>query len=506
MWQEGPPPQPRASRKLEPNAWLEELADNFIQSFVVTPLQLAGKGAIHVASQPLLLGGLTGTGGVVLGLGEEGTRYALGALTASPVLWSVLHWPSFRRLAIPAVRDYYRRQTIYRHDWHKRMVACGVAKREGTEMKVPKIQNVSCSEYFDHVRVKLLPGQSRAMVQKMTGELAPTFNSEVCRVRKVHGKPRMVRLDFQRKDALADVIPPFPIPIDEPVDLEAVPMGRTEYGDTWLLNLVGTHIVIGGATGSGKASVLWSMLRGIAPAIRDGLVEVWAFDPKGGMELGHGKPMFTRYWGENADIPDMAEGLHELTEVVKARSVKHAEDMSRKHHPTVDDPLILCVIDELADLTQYPDKKVRDAMIGDVEFGLRRARSVGVSYVMALQKVAKQGSIPFRDLIPDGIALRLDESWMVDAILGPGAYGRGADCPEIPGKPGPGQSIDGRGVAYITQMGDPEPLRVRASYPTDADLAEMVQHYPAFDREAYKADRLALDEEFEVNDEQEVQQ
>jgi DNA segregation ATPase FtsK/SpoIIIE, S-DNA-T family len=503
MWQQqGQQPAPKARGKIEPNETLESYADALIQSFIVTPLTLAGRGVAKVAQNPVLGGGIAAVGGITLGLGETGTRYALGALTASPVLWSVLHWRSFRRLALPAIRDYYRRMTIYHHDWHKRMVACGVAKREGTEMKVPKIVNVSCSEYFDHVRVKLLPGQSRALVQKMAGELAPTFNSEVCRVRKVHGKPRMVRLDFQRKDALAEVIPPFPIPIDEPVDLEAVPMGRTEYGDTWLLNLVGTHIVIGGATGSGKASVLWSMLRGIAPAIRDGLVEVWAFDPKGGMELGHGRPMFTRYWGENADIPDMADGLHELTEVVKARSVAHATVKSRKHEPTIDDPLILCVIDELADLTQYPGREVQKQLVGNIEFGLRRARSVGVTYVMALQKVAKQGSIPFRDLIPDGIALRLDESWMVDSILGPGAYGRGADCPEIPGKPGPGQSIDGRGVAYITQMGDPEPLRVRASYPTDADLAEMVEHYPAFDRSAY---RRAVDEEFDVsNDEQEV--
>ena len=100
---------------------------------------------------------------------------------------------------------------------------------------------------------------------------------------------------------------------------------------------------------------------------------------------------------------------------------------------------------------------------------------------MILQDPRKE-AIPFRSLIPHGIGLRLKDLYEVDAILGPGAYQAGADCPGIPGKPEYGQSVDGRGVAYVTQLGETTPLRVRASFVEDQDIAEMAAAYPAFKR------------------------
>src|SRR5699024_928313 len=76
------------------------------------------------------------------------------------------------------------------------------------------------------------------------------------------------------------------------VDLSAVRIGRRDDGRDWLVSLLGTHILLAGATGAGKGSVLWSLLGSIGPAIRDGLVQVVGIDPKGGMELGFGRPLF----------------------------------------------------------------------------------------------------------------------------------------------------------------------------------------------------------------------
>ena len=72
-------------------------------------------------------------------------------------------------------------------------------------------------------------------------------------------------------------------------------VGITERGDPWRLRLLGSHLLVAGATGAGKGSVLWSLLRGLGAAIRDGSVQVWAVDPKGGMELTPGSGMFTRF-------------------------------------------------------------------------------------------------------------------------------------------------------------------------------------------------------------------
>ncbi|WP_212804665.1 hypothetical protein [Actinocatenispora sera] len=43
------------------------------------------------------------------------------------------------------------------------------------------------------------------------------------------------------------------------------------------------------------------MLRYLAPAIRAGLVKVTGIDPKGGMELSIGRPLFTRYEADRAE-------------------------------------------------------------------------------------------------------------------------------------------------------------------------------------------------------------
>ena len=47
-------------------------------------------------------------------------------------------------------------------------------------------------------------------------------------------------------------------------------------------------LLVAGATGAGKAAVLWSLIAGIAPAVRTGQVRLCVIDPKGGMELGRG--------------------------------------------------------------------------------------------------------------------------------------------------------------------------------------------------------------------------
>ena len=62
----------------------------------------------------------------------------------------------------------------------------------------------------------------------------------------------MVVLELVRSDALATVIPALPIPAV--CDLRALPVGRREDGRTLAVRLHGTHLLIAGATGSGKGS------------------------------------------------------------------------------------------------------------------------------------------------------------------------------------------------------------------------------------------------------------
>ena len=62
----------------------------------------------------------------------------------------------------------------------------------------------------------------------------------------------------------------------------------------WLVRLHGTHVVLAGATGAGKASLLWGLVRAMLPLMRAGLVRVLAADPKL-MELAYGRVIFDIY-------------------------------------------------------------------------------------------------------------------------------------------------------------------------------------------------------------------
>jgi DNA segregation ATPase FtsK/SpoIIIE, S-DNA-T family len=122
---------------------------------------------------------------------------------------------------------------------------------------LPVLVKVTSTRYVDRVAVRLVSGQSPADVAKQADNLAHGFGAMLCRVRTA--RSGAVVLEFVRRDALAAIIPAQPIP-DRP-DLKALPVGRREDGLPWLVRLQGTHILLAGATGAGKASLLWGLVR-----------------------------------------------------------------------------------------------------------------------------------------------------------------------------------------------------------------------------------------------------
>jgi len=71
--------------------------------------------------------------------------------------------------------------------------------------------------------------------------------------------------------------------------------------------------------------------------------------------------------------------------------------------------------------------------------------------------------------------MRLDEPEQVDMVLGDGARDRGALADLIPTT-----ATTGAGIAYVRLETDPDPVRVRAAWVTDTDIAAMAaEHAPA---------------------------
>jgi S-DNA-T family DNA segregation ATPase FtsK/SpoIIIE len=378
-------------------------------------------------------------------------------------IWRVAHKQSFQRLVGGRLRCWWRRLWVYERRWRSTLVLCGLGKRYRLRESVPRIWRVESSVWRDRVQVRLVAGQCTEDVERVAPELAHSFGAEVCRVRE--HRPGRLWLEFRTADPLTEVIPALPVP--ETVDLMGVQVGVQEDGAPWRLRVLGTHLLLAGVTESGKSSVLWSLLRGLAPAIYEGTVVVWALDPKGGMELGPGEALFARFCAE--DFEAMADILDEAVAVTQQRTRRCRQAGVRLHTPTRAEPLILVVIDEVATLTAYqPDRKLRARIDRSVGLLLSQGRGPGVSVLAALQDPRTE-VMGFRNLFPTRVALQLDEAGHVDMVLGPGARDQGALCDKIPDTT--------RGVAYVRVNGVREPTRVRAAYVTDDDIRTMAALY-----------------------------
>ena len=350
----------------------------------------------------------------------------------------------------------------YRRRWAGVMAIAGVAPWYRGQVILPVPGKVTATRYVDRVPVRLVSGQSAADFAKCADNLAQGFGAMLCRIRSA--RSGRVVLEFVRRDALAAVIPALLIPGNP--DLKALPVGRREDGLPWLVRLHGTHVLIAGATGAGKASLLWGLVRAMFPVMQQGLVRVLAADPKL-MELAYGRVIFESYGAYAADPAAIAVMLDAAVAGMQDRARRFAGHR-RTHQPTVADPFTVVLVDEVAFLTAYqPDRNLKARIMSALATLTTQGRALGYSVVAALQDPRKD-VLTIRNLFPDRIAMRLDEPEQVDMVLGDGARDRGAACELIPADP-----AIGAGVAFVRLESDPDPVRVRAGWVTDADIRDL---------------------------------
>ena len=423
-----------------------------------------------VVKRPILGLPVAAFTGLVLLVGMHDAQ-ALGIyLLAGLLVWRWKHRASFDRVLGRRVRSAWVRWWVYERRWRNTMLLSGLGKRTRVREGVPRIAAVKSTPWADRVLVRLLLGQCTEDFERAAPELAHSFGASSCRVRE--DRPGRVWLEFMTNDPLRETVPA--LPVSENVDLEAVPIGLQENGEPWTVQVLGTHMLVAGATGAGKGSVLQSLLRGLGPEIRDGRVAVWAIDPKGGMELGPGRALYTRFAIPTLDehpYEAIAVQLEDVVKVMQRRSQGLADGLIRKHVPTTAEPLILVVIDEIANLTAYlTDRKVKERINQALGLLLTQGRANAVCVVGALQDPRRE-VMTLRSLFPTKVALRLDSPTEVDMVLGDGARDQGAYCDRIPA------SLPG--VGYVRVDGVREPRRVRAGYVSDEDIAAMVVDYAA---------------------------
>jgi S-DNA-T family DNA segregation ATPase FtsK/SpoIIIE len=378
--------------------------------------------------------------------------------------WRLRHPASFHRLVSGRIWKRWRRWSTYRRPWRHLCAMHGLTVVLNDHVAVPKLHRVKVGYASDAVTVRMLYGQSVEDWQRASDALSHAFGAMSVRVRQL--KPGWAVIEVHHGDALASVVGLPNIPCCEGIGVEGLTAGVTERGDRWQVRIGGRHILVAGATGAGKGSVVWSVLAGLGPAVRAGIVHLWVVDPKGGMEFGPGQALYQRF------EHDPGEGTVRLLRDAAAILTSRADRLrgvARSHTPTVEEPLVLLVIDEIATLTAYStDRKVRAEIEQLLGLILSQGRAVGVNVLAAVQDPAKD-VLPFRQLFPTRIALRLTEPSQVAMVLGDSARDRGALCDRIP------DALPG--VGYVAEEGSSELVRVRAFHVSDDDIARLCRDF-----------------------------
>jgi S-DNA-T family DNA segregation ATPase FtsK/SpoIIIE len=378
--------------------------------------------------------------------------------------WASLDPPSFESWIAGPMRQRFQTWWRYTRTWESVCALNGLTARHQDRTLTPLLRSVWIGTHTDVIDLRVVTGQSVNDWQKRTRELAAAWRADRLTIRAA--APGEVRITITRFDFLAR-----PVPLPRPsasaaVDLSAVPVGITDAHQWWRVPVLGHHLLVAGATGAGKGSVLWSVIAGLAPAVKTGHVRLCVIDPKGGMELGAGATLFSTFSHDATDTT--LQVLRALVSVMRARA-NRLRGHTRLHTPTPSEPLFVVIIDEIAALTAYvADRKIRAEIEQLLGLLLSQGRAVGISVVAAIQDPSKD-TLPVRQLFTVRIGLRLSEATQTAMVLGQGARDAGAECDLI--------ADATPGVGYVLIDGTAQPQRVRAFHVTDPDITDLTTRF-----------------------------
>ncbi|PRY62560.1 FtsK/SpoIIIE domain-containing protein [Glycomyces artemisiae] len=447
------------------------------------------KAAAWALHHPILTTAATGLG-IAAATAPEMTGAALVAGVAGTVTWARVHPESYDRYAAPRVRDARRRWLSWNYmglGWRRNMRECGLSRSHpgNGDILIPRVLKVQVhSRHVETIFVKLLKGQTHKQWTDALDALAVAFNAERVAIEKV--KPQVVALIVQRTEPFTCTIDLPPLPQTESeVDLGSVFLGIDEYGAAWCESVLGNHFLVVGASRSGKNSITWAALWGLAPLIRSGVVRVWMCDPKQ-TELAMGKGLAYRY---GSGVAESAEVVKEFLEDQQAMQKRLQEAGLRKFTPSVETPLNILVADEIGAMLAYGSGAADDrTSIRTIRSGMDLIGSQGLATGHAMWGFVQEPTkdvVSCRELFTLRVCLRTTSAAHADMALGDEMRRRGAIADEIPNIP------ETAGIGFKVAERTRTPIRVRAAYATDEDIRALVEYVTA-GRDAESAPHLRL--------------
>ena len=381
-------------------AALDMLACVLVGAAVVAGVLLAGLMVLVAwltvwlaVRHPFCAVGLAATGLVLAGGGPTAVVGLWIGLAAAGLAWRWRDRDGFDRRVLRR----WRRTFVYGPRWRRAMASCDLDQVRGWRRRVPRLGAVRSTRWTDRVGLHLLEGQTAAMVAARSRDLAGALGALSCRVRDAG--PTVVTLELRRGDPLSGPLAPLPVP-DRP-DLDALVVGKHEDGRPWTVRLARGHLLVVGTAGtgdgSGRESVVWSLVRALAVRLHDGSVELWGIDGTG-LGLGVGARLFTRLATDDREAGVAI--VEEAAALVRAR---------RRHGSPL--PPVVLVLDEVVRWGDLLDDELRRRLNPSMELVLTHGPAAGVIVVAALRTAPASVASWFRQRVHvsgDGVACAVE--------------------------------------------------------------------------------------------------
>ncbi|OZY78050.1 cell division protein FtsK [Streptococcus pyogenes] len=255
-----------------------------------------------------------------------------------------------------------------------------------------------------------------------------------------------------------------------PENLLEVPLGKAVNGNARSFNLARMpHLLVAGSTGSGKSVAVNGIISSILMKARPDQVKFLMVDPKM-VELSVYNdiphlliPVVTNPRKASKalqKVVDEMENRYELFSKVGVRNIAgynaKVEDYNRQsEQKQMPLPLIVVIVDELADLMMVASKEVEDAII---RLG-QKARAAGIHMILATQR-------PSVDVISGLIKANVPSRIAF-------AVSSGTDSRTILDENG-AEKLLGRGDMLFKPIDENHPVRLQGSFISDDDVERIV--------------------------------
>ncbi len=385
------------------------------------------------------------------------TPWAAAALLWAVIAWALIHPPSYLKHVHSRTQSYLA-GIPYHYRPRERLRACSVLRENDPTPTISRVTKIGCTT---KVWIKMAYGHEIDWWREENARLAQTYNALDCKInpyrrQTLHPhkkqqvtKPRWLELEFLTKDPFNYGLGVEYINYHHTADeLTLTPVDATcRNGQPHRHNLAAHRLRVA-MTRWGKSNAIRAMIYAQRHNLKDGKLELWGIDGKGGVEQSFLQHLFARVaYGDNKAAH--AQHTYDPTEFDRllkdaVRVLKHRQQKMRgnatEHTPTPEQPWLLIVIDELLVLTSkaiHPD--LRNSIAASIMLIQQQGIACGVSLDASTQ-LAQKDRIDFRDGFTE-FELGKVERGAVDMIFGTGWWQRGARADEI--------AKDLKGVFYI---------------------------------------------------------